>query len=249
MSARDLHAAASSADTQRWAVRAGPLVDPAVLPGWLAPLVSRTAGLIPADLGWIPTPPPGTGRPAAVLVLFGDDTSGGPDVLLQLRSAHLPNHAGQVSFPGGSVDDSDEGPVAAALREATEEVGVRAGDVRPIAVMPALYLPPSDFVVTPVLAHWERPGPVAPVDVAETAAVARVPLAVLADPANRLIVRAPSGHVTPGFVLPGMLVWGFTGGLLAALLAMAGWERPWGPTLEYDVDTAWELAERTEVIR
>lgn len=233
----------------------GPLVDPSVVPDWLAPLVRRTAGLAAGDLGWIPTPPVGVGsaaagRPAAVLVLFAQDAdSADPDVLLQLRSQELASHAGQVSFPGGAVDDTDDGPVAAALREATEEVGVRAGDVRPVAVMPELYLPPSDFVVTPVLGYWERPGPVAPVDPAETAAVARVPLTVLADPANRLIVRGPSGYAYPGFVVPGMLVWGFTGGVLDALLAMGGWERPWEDALEYDLDTAWGLAERTEVIR
>lgn len=228
----------------------GPLVDPATVPDWLAPLVRSTAGLTSAGLGWIPGPPPGSGRPAAVLVLFGQDAvTGNPDVLLQLRSDTLPSHPGQVCFPGGAVDDTDDGPVATALREAAEEVGVRACDVRPVAVMPALYLPPSDFVVTPVLGHWERPGPVSPVDPAETAAVARVPLQVLADPANRVTVRGPSGFAHPGFVTPGMLVWGFTGGLLDAVLAMGGWERPWQRAVHYDVNAAWGLTERTEVIR
>lgn len=233
----------------------GPLVDPDSVPGWLRPLVRRTAGLGGAGLGspWLgrlPSPPQGNGRLAAVLVLFGEDpATGTPDVLLQLRSRQLVSHPGQVAFPGGALDGSDDGPIAAALREAGEEVGVRPGDVRPVAVLPDLYVPPSDFVVTPVLGHWERPGPVAPVDPAETAAVARVPLPVLADPARRLLVRGPTGHVHHGFVLPGMLVWGFTGGLLSALLAMGGWERPWEPGREYDVDTAWKLAEGTEVIR
>lgn len=227
---------------------AGPLVDPTSVPAWLAPLARGTAGLTAADLGWIPTPV-GTGRPAAVLVLLARDGSDGdPDVLLQLRSRSVAAHAGQVSFPGGAVEDTDEGPVAAALREAAEEVGVRAGDVRPFAVLPPLYLPPSDFVVTPVLGYWERPGPVAPVDLGETVAVSRVPLTVLADPANRLVVRGPSGLAHPAFRLPGMLVWGFTGGLLDMLLAIGGWEQPWQPAPEYDVDTAWELAERAEVI-
>ncbi|MGH3913250.1 MAG: NUDIX hydrolase [Pseudonocardiaceae bacterium] len=233
----------------------GPLVDPSSLPDWLVPLVRRTAGLTAGDLGWIPTPSvgvgsAGVGRPAAVLVLFAWDAErADPDVLLQLRSQGLAYHAGQVSFPGGAVDDTDDGPVAAALREAAEEVGVRTGDVRPVALMPELYLPPSDFVVTPVLGYWERPGPVAPVDPAETAAVARVPLTVLVDPRNRLLVRGPSGYAYPAFLVPGMLVWGFTGGVLDALLAMGGWERPWERALEYDLDTAWGLAERTEVIR
>ncbi|MGH3785654.1 MAG: NUDIX hydrolase [Pseudonocardiaceae bacterium] len=228
---------------------AGPLVDPTSVPGWLTMLVRRTAELGPDDLGRIPIPR-SAGRAAAVLVLLAEDSrTGEPDVLLQLRSRDLAAHPGQVCFPGGAVEDVDDGPVTTALREASEEVGIRADDVRPVAVLPQLYLPPSDFVVTPVLGHWERPGPVAPVDFRETVAVARVLLRVLADPANRLIVRGPSGYPHPAFLIPGMLVWGFTGGLLAALLAMGGWARPWEPAAEYDVDAAWRLAERTEVIR
>jgi 8-oxo-dGTP pyrophosphatase MutT (NUDIX family) len=227
----------------------GPLVDPTSLPGWLDPLVRRTAEIGPGDLGRIPVPREG-GRPAAVLMLLAEDSrTGEPDVLLQVRSQGLSSHPGQVCFPGGAVEDGDDGPVATALREAVEEVGIRADDVRPVAVLPQQYVPPSNFVVTPVLGHWERPGAVAPVDHRETVAVARVLLRVLADPPNRLIVRGPNGYPDPAFVVPGMLVWGFTGGLLAALLTMGGWARPWEPAAEYDLDVARRLAERTEVIR
>ena len=80
----------------------------------------------------------------------------------------------------------------------------------PLVLMPRLYLPPSEFLVQPVLAYWHRPGPVAPVDPAETAVVARVPIADLADPANR--VRCGTGASSaPAFEVAGMLVWGFTG--------------------------------------
>ncbi|MGB8963656.1 MAG: CoA pyrophosphatase [Pseudonocardiaceae bacterium] len=234
--------------------RTGLIVDPTSVPGWLAPLLRRTAelgpgDLGPGDLGRMAVPRVG-GRPAAVLILLAEDSrTGEPDVLLQVRSQGLSSHAGQVCFPGGAVDDGDDGPVATALREAAEEVGIRAGDVRPVAVLPQQYVPPSDFVVTPVLGYWERPAAVAPVDYRETVAVARVLLRVLADPANRLMVRGPSGYPCPAFVVSGMLVWGFTGGLLAALLRMGGWARPWEPAAEYDLDAAWRLAERTEVIR
>lgn len=226
----------------------GPLVDPRTVPGWLALLVRSTAEMSTTEVSPVPLPPRGTGRAAAVLLLFGvDEASGEPDVLLQLRSDELSAHAGQVSFPGGGVDEGDDGPVAAALREADEEVGVHAGDVRPVALLPEVYVPPSNFVVTPVVAHWERPGPVSPVDPGETAAVARVPLSVLADPVNRLTVCGSSGWAFPAFLVPGMLVWGFTGGLVNAVLRMGGWERSWDRDRVEDLDAAWRLAEGTGV--
>ena len=63
----------------------------------------------------------------------------------------------------------------------------------------------------------------------EVAQVHRVPVAELTDPANRVRVHHPSGYVGPGFEVRGMLVWGFTGGLLDRVLALGGWERPWDP--------------------
>ena len=226
----------------------GPLVEPSSVPDWLRPLVTVSAELPSSALTRVPTPPAGVGRPAAVLILLGEDAHGaatGPDVLLLRRSDGLPSHPGQVAFPGGAIDEGDDGPVATALREATEEVGLDPGGVQPIALWPELYIPPSQFVVTPVLAHWPRPSAVAAVDPGETAAVARVSIADLADPVNRFNVRHPSGWVGPAFALPGMIVWGFTGGLLAALLALAGWAKPWDETDVRDLDEAWRQVERT----
>jgi len=220
---------------------AGPLVDPSDVPDWLQPLVTASAELPTSALTRIPTPPAG-GRPAAVLILLGEDGMGsgtGPDVLLTRRSDGLLAHPGQVAFPGGAVDATDDGPVAAALREASEEVGLDPSGVRPVALFPDLFIPPSGFVVTPVLGHWVTPSAVFAVDPGETAAVARVPISMLTDPANRFSVRHPSGWVGPAFALPEMLVWGFTAGLLAALIALAGWVQPWNESDVRDVDAAW----------
>ncbi|MEV0053755.1 NUDIX domain-containing protein [Saccharopolyspora shandongensis] len=227
--------------------RTGPLVDPAELPDWLRGLVERSADLDPGHFGWPRENPPAEARPAAVLVLFGEGADG-PDVLLLRRADGLSSHPGQVAFPGGSLDDVDRGPVDAALREAVEEVGLRPEGVRPVATLPELHVAHSGFRVTPVLAHWAEPSPVSPVDPGETAAVARVPISWLTDPANRLRVELTGRHASPAFLVPGMLVWGFTGGLLSGLLDLAGWSRRWNRSDVRELDEAWRAAEEAEDI-
>ncbi len=149
------------------------------------------------------------------------------DVVLTQRSTELRSHPGQVAFPGGALDPGDASPEAAALREAAEEIGLEPDGVEVLGTMPELFLPPSAFVVTPVLAWWRRPTPVRPVDRREVARVVRAPLAELLDPANRFTVRHPSGYTGAGFAVQGLFVWGFTAGLLARVLVEAGLERPW----------------------
>jgi 8-oxo-dGTP pyrophosphatase MutT (NUDIX family) len=161
-------------------------------------------------------------------MLFAEGPAG-PDVLLIERAATLRSHAGQPAFPGGAIDPDDDGAVGAALREAQEEAGIDPASVEIVAELPELFIPVSGFVVTPVLAWWREPHAVAPVDAQEVAAVVRVPIAELADPASRQRVRHPSGWVGPAFNVRGMLVWGFTAGLLDRLLRLGGWERPWAP--------------------
>jgi hypothetical protein len=78
-----------------------------------------------------------------------------------------------------------------------------------------------------VLAWWRVPCAIAPVDPGEVAAVVRVSVGELADPAVRLTVRMPIGAMSPAFRVRGMLIWGTTAMLIDRLLALAGWERPW----------------------
>jgi 8-oxo-dGTP pyrophosphatase MutT (NUDIX family) len=172
-------------------------------------------------------PPDEGGRASAVLILFGPNAEGGEDVVLTERSHSMRSHAGQVSFPGGAIDPVDSGPVSAALREAREEVGLDPAGVEVVAQLPALYLPPSNFVVTPVLAWWAQPGPISVVDHQEVARVLRAPLSELTDPARRFTVSHPSGFVGPAFDVDGLLVWGFTAGLLSKVIELAGLERSW----------------------
>ena len=193
------------------------------LPAWWATLASAVQVGAPPSL-W-PVPAAGA-REAAVLILLGDGPSG-PDVLLTERAPDLRAHAGQVSFPGGARDPGDVSAAAAALREAYEEVGLDPSSVTVVAELPARWVAPSAFGVVPVLGHWHTPHAVAPLSAGEVAAVVRAPLSLLAEPASRLRVRHPSGYVGPAFRCEGLLVWGFTGGLLDWLLVAGGWAMPW----------------------
>jgi 8-oxo-dGTP pyrophosphatase MutT (NUDIX family) len=199
-------------------------------PAWLSDLADAAGRMeVPPPL----RPPAEGGRPSAVLVLFGDGP-GGPDLLLIERSQELRQHAGQPAFPGGAID-ADEGPVAAALREATEEAGVDPSGVDILGALPELFITRSGFRVTPVLAWWRTPCSVAPADTGEVAAVERVRIAEFADPASRLTVRHSSGRTGPGFRVKGMLVWGFTAALVDRLVALGGWEVPWDAAMVYDL--------------
>ena len=237
------------------------------VPEWLAQLAERLRGtdgsVVPRALRSRTAPPGAHTRPASVLMLFGEHAGAGEaggvpgvsggsgtspapptvpaaDVLLTQRAATLRHHSGQVAFPGGAADPGDGGPVGTALREAEEETGLRPDGVQPLVVMPELFIPPSGFLVSPVLAYWRDPSPVRVVDEGETARVVRVPLRDLVDPANRFQVRYRKMFSGPAFAVDGMLVWGFTAGLLTALIAEAGWEQEWdtGDVRELDMTLA-----------
>ena len=201
---------------------AEPLAPAAPVPAWLRELAAAAKTM---EVPSLIAPPERGGKPSAVLILFADGP-GGPDLLLIQRSQGLRLHAGQPAFPGGAID-AGEGPVAAALREAAEEVGVDPDSVDVVGTLPEVYIERTGFRVVPVLGWWRQPSEVAPVDAGEVAAVERVGLAELADPAVRLMVRVPDGRTSPAFQVRGMLIWGFTAGLLDRLLALAGWEKPW----------------------
>ena len=133
------------------------------------------------------------------------------------------------------IDAEDAGPVGAALREAAEEALVDPAGVDVISVLPDLYISRTEYQVSPVLAWWRKPVPVAPGDPAEVASVARIPVADLADPAHRLMISYPSGVAGPAFQAAEMLIWGFTAFVIDQLLAMGGWEQPWDTTSVLDL--------------
>jgi 8-oxo-dGTP pyrophosphatase MutT (NUDIX family) len=228
-------------------------VTSAPVPDWMRALAERVSS-VPTSRVTRFEPPPTGGRAASVLMLFGTDapaasgvgTVPGPDVLILERASTMRSHAGQPAFPGGAADPGDGGPSGTALREANEEVGLDVTTVEVVTTLPNLWLPVSDFVVTPVLGWWREPHEVYAADPAEVASVARVPVSELVDPANRLRVRHPSGYIAPAFAVRGMLVWGFTAGILATLLDLGDWSVPWDRSRVQELpDSAVELAART----
>ncbi|MDA3640823.1 NUDIX hydrolase [Mycobacterium xenopi] len=245
-------------------VSAAVSLTPDVGPAWLRPLVDNVGRVpdayrrrLPADVLALVTAAKATanlrgdGRDAAVLVLFSGPESAPvdgavpdeADLLLTVRASTLRHHAGQAAFPGGACDPDDDGPVATALREAHEETGIDTSRLRPLATMERTFIAPSGFHVVPVLAYSPDPGPVAVVNEAETAVVARVPVRAFINPANRLMVyRRPHSRrfAGPAFLLNEMLVWGFTGQVISAMLDVAGWAQPWdtGNVLELDAAMA-----------
>ncbi len=211
-----------------------PSADPSAdLPDWLRSVAEGARRIEGSDLTRFLPPPDSAPRRGAVLMLFGSTTTpadGGPtgDILLTERAHDMRSHPGQVSFPGGTIDPG-ETAVEAALRETEEEIGVDPAGVAVFGALPELWLPPSDFAVTPVLGWWRDPHPIEVVSPEEVHEIHRVSIAELVDPEHRIVVRHPGGWTGPGFLIgpaKDVILWGFTGGILTRFLDFLGWLPP-----------------------
>jgi 8-oxo-dGTP pyrophosphatase MutT (NUDIX family) len=155
-------------------------------------------------------------RPAAVLVGVVDRAK--PTVLLTLRNAALGNHAGQIAFPGGKIEASDASPVAAALREAEEEIGLDSSLVEPIGYLD-LYLSFSGFRILPTVARIDPAHRLA-LNASEVVESFEVPLAFLMNAHNHaLLSRDWKGVIRRYYAMPfgGRYIWGVTAGILRNL--------------------------------
>jgi 8-oxo-dGTP pyrophosphatase MutT (NUDIX family) len=184
---------------------------------------------LPAQMRMSPAPRPGTERildpsldcrRAGVLALFYPHV-GELHLVLTRRTDAVESHRGQISFPGGSMDPGEDA-VAAALREADEELGVQPASVAVLGQLSPLYIPPSGFCIYPVVAYTPQ-RPEFNANVGEVAEVLEVPLSHLSKPATRCEetweIRGAPVRV-PYYAFETHKVWGATAMVLCELLAL-----------------------------
>lgn len=155
-------------------------------------------------------------RPAAVLVPIVEHPE--PTVLLTQRAQHLPDHPGQISFPGGKIDKSDESPLHSALREAEEEVGLDRGHVEPLGYLD-LYMTTLGYRIVPLIARV-KPGFALTLNTGEVDNVFEVPLAFLMDVANHQRHSREWQGLTRYYyaiTFEERYIWGVTAGILRNL--------------------------------
>jgi 8-oxo-dGTP pyrophosphatase MutT (NUDIX family) len=176
-------------------------------PAWMHEGSERA---LPGREGRAPTP-------ASVLVPLVLRPNG-LTVLLTQRTAHLTDHAGQISFPGGRAETYDRDAIDTALRESEEEIGLDRRHVEILGTLPQ-YLTGTGYCVTPVVGLVQPPFEVT-ADPSEVAAIFEVPLSFLMDGANhqRLSADLPGGRRT-FYAMPyeGYFIWGATAGMLRNL--------------------------------
>ncbi len=195
---------------------------PSTLPGKSAHLTMapdhRIATLI------IEQTPPLTAKESAVLVLLTPPEIPGEDfmdwnILLIKRPSYPGIHSAQISFPGGKCDKEDTDMVSTACREAYEELGIESKDIKIIGPLTQLYVPPSNFIIYPLLAVSRRKLSYTP-DKREVSDFFHVPLKLLSPECiKRSRVQAPpDGWITaPSYVINGEVIWGATAMIIAEL--------------------------------
>lgn len=177
-------------------------------------------------LGRVP-PDDGSARRAAVLVPVLLEPEG-PRIVYTVRRDHLQDHAGQISFPGGSREPEDDSLLETALREAEEEIDLSPGLVEMIGELEEMFIPPSNFRVSPFvgLLPPEAEMKLQPEEVEE---VFTADLEELLSPSafQKILWRRDGrDYEVPVFAVEGRRIWGATAAMTAGLLSRLGWEPP-----------------------
>jgi 8-oxo-dGTP pyrophosphatase MutT (NUDIX family) len=152
----------------------------------------------------------------------------GARLVYTVRKDHLPDHAGQISFPGGSMDPSDSSLLETALREANEEIDLSPNLVEVIGELEEMYIPPSNFRVSPFvgLLPPEAELVLAPDEVEEIFTASLGELMAAKTLRKVLWTRDGRDYEVPVFAVDGpppREIWGATAAMTAALLARLGW--------------------------
>ncbi len=166
-------------------------------------------------------------KPAAVLLLVVERDE--PTIVFTQRTAHLTDHAGQISFPGGRVEESDADAAATALREAQEETGLDAGKVEVLGHLPH-YTTGTGYHITPVVG-WLATPPVYQPDASEVSEVFEVPVRFLIDPRNQRREAAMyRGRMREYYAIPfeHRYIWGATAGMLITFSRVVAHAEGWG---------------------
>jgi 8-oxo-dGTP pyrophosphatase MutT (NUDIX family) len=187
------------------------------LPG---PDAQRRFAPLPRLPDWSPDHTPADARRAAALLLFYP-TDDGVMIPLTVRDTRLPQHAGQISLPGGAIDPGESNETAA-LREAGEEIGVRASDVRIVGALSSVWIPVSRFVLAPIVGVTDARPAFAP-RLGEVSAVIEARLDHLRDPARvRWATRERRGEPIdyPYIAIDEHVIWGATAMVLGEAIAL-----------------------------
>ncbi len=189
-----------------------------------SPLPGREAHMsmspVPVDLRRFDPILPQNHRKSGVLVLFYPDDGGSFFPLIK-RPEYVGYHSGQIALPGGKMEIGDETIIQTALREAEEEVGVDKGEVKVIGRLSDLYIPTSNFLVSPVVGFLENRPEFIP-EQKEVSKIIRTGLPLLFNPEVRkrkVLSLGPNLNLdTPYFEIDGEVVWGATAMILSELV-------------------------------
>jgi 8-oxo-dGTP pyrophosphatase MutT (NUDIX family) len=161
------------------------------------------------------------GRKAAVLICFYPDHHHNIRLVLIKRNVYDGVHSGQISFPGGKYEQEDTDLVQTALREAMEETGIDRHKVELIGKLSTIYIPPSNYVVQPVLG-WLSNEPEFVPEAAEVSEILRIPLSEFSNPGNvqekEIIHRNSQKMMVPCYYIQGHIIWGATAMMLSEMI-------------------------------